>query len=145
VSGLASKLIGRFSPVGPQNRWLGFPGLGLKISSSTLVIWDLKSPQRFLGLGIKIKQSLVCWLRHKIDGGRMTWDTRRDLAACLAWKQVTLGFSSLASRLAEARRRVVHVAPSQRLLRDQVEDGRVDAMRLAASDATTLTLPFSMY
>jgi hypothetical protein len=58
----------------------------------------------------------------------MAQDTHRDLAACFAWKQVTLGFLSLASRLVEVRRWVVHVAPSQRLRRDQVEDGRVGAM-----------------
>jgi hypothetical protein len=39
-----------------------------------------------------------------------------------------LGFLSLASRLAEARRRVVHVTPSWRLRQDQVKDGRVDAI-----------------
>jgi hypothetical protein len=53
-------------------------------------------------------------------------DTSRDLPACFAWKQVMLGFLSLASRLAEARRQVVHVTPSWRLRRDQVEDRRVD-------------------
>jgi hypothetical protein len=58
----------------------------------------------------------------------MAWDTRRDLVACFMWKQVWLGFPSLASILAEARRRVVHVAPSWRLHRIQVEDGQVDAM-----------------
>jgi hypothetical protein len=58
----------------------------------------------------------------------MTWDMHQDLAAYFAWKQVWLGFSSLASRLAEARRWVVHVAPSWRLCRSQVEDGRIDAM-----------------
>jgi hypothetical protein len=47
-------------------------------------------------LGLKTKQASVCRLRHKIDGGRSAWDTRRDIAACLAWKQVLLGFSSLA-------------------------------------------------
>jgi hypothetical protein len=47
------------------------------------------------------------------------WDTRRDLAAC---------FTDLALRLAEARQRVVHVEPSQRLCRDQVKDGHVDTM-----------------
>jgi hypothetical protein len=68
VSGLASKPLGRFSPVWsqnwwrrflpvwPQNRWSGFlvepqnqagggfPGLGLKTGSYGLVIWALKSP-----------------------------------------------------------------------------------------------------
>jgi hypothetical protein len=67
-------------------------------------------------------------LRHKTNGGRTARDTRRDLAGCFAWKQVALGFFSLASRLVEVRRRVVHVAPSQRLRRDQVEDGRVDVI-----------------
>jgi hypothetical protein len=36
--------------------------------------------------------------------------------------------SQFASKLVEVRRRVVHVAPSQRLCRVQAEDGRVDAM-----------------
>jgi hypothetical protein len=58
----------------------------------------------------------------------MAWDTRQDLAACFARKQVALGFPSLALRLAEARQWVVHVAPSWRLRRDQVKDGWVDAM-----------------
>jgi hypothetical protein len=38
VSGLASKLLGRFLRVWPQNRWLGFLDLCLKIGSSGLVI-----------------------------------------------------------------------------------------------------------
>jgi hypothetical protein len=80
-----------------------------------------------LGLGLKTKQASVCRLRHKIDAGRSVRDMRQDLAACLAWKQVWLGFSRLAQRLAEARRWVVHVAPSRRLRWRQVEDGRVDA------------------
>jgi hypothetical protein len=54
-------------------------------------------------------------------------NTRRDLEACFAWKQVWLGFPSLAGRLAKARQRVVHMAPSQRLHQRQVEDGWVDA------------------
>jgi hypothetical protein len=41
---------------GVQNQGgVGFPGLGLKIGSSGLVICALKSPQRFLGLDLKIK------------------------------------------------------------------------------------------
>jgi hypothetical protein len=39
-----------------------------------------------------------------------------------------LGFPRLALRLAEASRQVVHVAPSQRLRRSQLEDGWVDVM-----------------
>jgi hypothetical protein len=83
--------------VEPQNQGGGgFPGLGLKTDSSGLLIWNSKSPRWFLGLGLKTKWALVCRLRHKTDGGRSAWDTRRDLAACLASKQVWLGFPSLA-------------------------------------------------
>jgi hypothetical protein len=94
--GLASKPMVGFL-VQPQNQGGGgFPDFGLKTGSSGLVIWASKSPRRFLGLGLKIKWASVCRLRHKIDGGRSTWDTRRDLAAFLVWKQVWLVFSSLA-------------------------------------------------
>jgi hypothetical protein len=83
--------------VEPQNQGGGgFPGLGLKTDSSDLVIWASKSQRRFLGLGLKTKWASVCRLRHKTDGGRSVRDTRRDLAACLASKQVWLGFPSLA-------------------------------------------------
>jgi hypothetical protein len=61
-----------------------------------LVICASKSPQRFLGLGLKTKQASVCRLCHKTDGGRSARDTRRDLSACFTWKQVWLGFLSLA-------------------------------------------------
>jgi hypothetical protein len=56
----------------------------------------------------------------------MARGTRRDLAACFAWKQVRLGFFSLTSRLTEARRRVVYMSPLWMSREDQVEDGRVD-------------------
>jgi hypothetical protein len=83
-SSLASKPAGGFL-VEPQNRGGGgFPSLGLKTDSYGLVIWVSKSPLQFLGLG------------HKTDGGRSARDTRRDLAACFTWKQVWLGFPSLA-------------------------------------------------
>jgi hypothetical protein len=75
--------------VEPQNQGGGgFPGLGLKIGSFDLVIYASKSPRQFLGLGLKIKWASVYRLRHKTDGWRSTWDTRRDLAACFTWKQV---------------------------------------------------------
>jgi hypothetical protein len=95
-SSLASKpLIG--SLVEPQNHGgEGFFGLGLKTGSYGLVIWASKSPRRFFDLGLKTKHASVCWLRHKTDGGRSARDTCQDLAACLAWKQVWLGFTSLA-------------------------------------------------
>jgi hypothetical protein len=41
-------------------------------------------------------------------------------------EEVGLTFPCLASRLAEAQRRVVHVAPSQRLRRVQAKNGWVD-------------------
>jgi hypothetical protein len=93
--GLASKPVVGFL-VEPQNRGGGgFPGLGLKTDSSGLVIWASKSPRWFLGMGLKTKWVSVYRLCHKTDGGRSAWDTCRDLAACLASKQVWLGFPSL--------------------------------------------------
>jgi hypothetical protein len=80
-SNLASKLVATVSPgfasklavgffVEPQNQGGGgFPGLDLKTSISGLVICASKSPRRFLGLGLKMKQASVCRLRHKIDFG----------------------------------------------------------------------------
>jgi hypothetical protein len=94
--GLASKLVVGFLVELQNQSGGGFSGLGLKTGSSGLVIWASKSPRRFLGLGFKTKQASVCRLGRKIDGGGSVRDTRRDLAACLAWKQVWLGFSSLA-------------------------------------------------
>jgi hypothetical protein len=99
-SSLASKLVATVSPglaskptigflVEPQNQGCGgFSGLGLKTGSFSLVIWVSKSPRRFLGLCLKMKWASVCRLRHKTDGGRSAWDTRLDLAAYFAWKQV---------------------------------------------------------
>jgi hypothetical protein len=75
-SGLASKPVVGFL-VEPQNQGGGgFPGLYLKSGSFGLVIWASKSPRRFLDFGIKTKQTLVCWLRHKTDRVRSAWDTR---------------------------------------------------------------------
>jgi hypothetical protein len=75
--------------VEPQNQCgVGFPGLDLKTGSSGLVIWASKSPRRFRGLGLKTKWASVCRLRHKTNGGSSARDTCRDLAACLASKQV---------------------------------------------------------
>jgi hypothetical protein len=83
---LTSKLVVGFL-VEPQNQGGGeFSGLGLKTSSSCLVIWASKSPRWFLGLSPKTKRASVCRLRHKTDRWRSTRDTRRDIAACFAWK-----------------------------------------------------------
>jgi hypothetical protein len=71
---------------------------------------------------------MVFQLRHKTDRRMNTVrGTCRDLAVCFMWKQVGLEFLSLASRLVEPQRRVIHVAPSRRTREDQVEDGWVDA------------------
>jgi hypothetical protein len=94
-SSLALKPVVMVSPVWPQNRWLGIPSLGHKTGSYSLVIWASKSPQRFLGLGLKTRQGSICLLHHKTDGWMMAWDTHRDLAASFTWKQVGLGFPSL--------------------------------------------------
>jgi hypothetical protein len=49
---------------------------------------------------------MVCQLCQKTDGRMKTvWDARQDLVACFTEKQVRLGFSSLALRLAEVRHR----------------------------------------
>jgi hypothetical protein len=67
--GLASKSVVCFL-VEPQNQGGGgFSDLALKTDSFGLVIWVSKSPQRFLGLGLKTKQVSVCRLWHKTDGG----------------------------------------------------------------------------
>jgi hypothetical protein len=116
--GLASKPVVRGFRFGPQNWQLRFGDLDLKI---TMIV----SPS----LGLKSKWPTVCRLCHKTNGRMKTVrGTRQELVACFMWKQVGLGFTSLASRLAKARWRVVHVAPSWRSCADQVKDGRVDAM-----------------
>jgi hypothetical protein len=75
----------RFLLVWPHNWSLGFPGLGLKIDSYNLVIWALKSPQWFLGLGLRTKRNMVSRLCYKTGGRTKTaQDARRDLAACFA-------------------------------------------------------------
>jgi hypothetical protein len=103
-SGLASKTVVMVSPGLASKRTVGFLvesqnqggggffGLGIKTCSSGLVILTSKSLRRFLGLGLKTKQALICRLRHKTDRERSIWDTHRDLAACFTWKQVWLGF-----------------------------------------------------
>jgi hypothetical protein len=94
--GLTSKPVVGFL-VEPQNQGgEGFLGLRLKTDSSGLVISVPKSLRQFLSLGLKTKWVSVCRLHHKTDGGWSAWNMHRDLAACLAWKQVWLGFSSLA-------------------------------------------------
>jgi hypothetical protein len=75
--------------VEPQNQGRRFPGLGLKISSSDLVIWASKLPRWFLGLGLKIKQATVYRLRHKTDGRII-----RCRARVVVWWFASLGSKS---------------------------------------------------
>jgi hypothetical protein len=62
---LASKLVARVFRFGSQTGSYG------------LVIWTSKSLERFLGLGLKTKWTMVCRLRHKTDERmKMAWSTR---------------------------------------------------------------------
>jgi hypothetical protein len=93
---LASKLAVAFL-VEPQNQGGGgFSDLSLKTGSSSLVIWASKSPRWFLVLCLKTKRASICRLCHKTSEGRSARDTHPDLAACFTWKQLWLGFPSLA-------------------------------------------------
>jgi hypothetical protein len=75
--------------VEPQNQGRRFSGLGLKTSSSGLVIWASKSPRWFLGLGLKTKWATVCQLRHKTDGRII-----RSGACVEIWRLASLGSKS---------------------------------------------------
>jgi hypothetical protein len=73
----------------------------------------------------------------------MVRDTRQDQAACFAWKQVRLGFLSLASRLTEAwlawctwHHHGGHIDLKLK------KDG---SMRRVASESSTPTFTFSLY
>jgi hypothetical protein len=120
-----------------------FPSLGLKIGSYDLVIWVSKSLRQFLGLGLKTKLAMVCWLRHKTDGRRTAWDTRRDLAVCLTAKQVGIGFPSLPQNRQRSDDRwcTWHHHRGHMKMKSKM-DG---SMQRAASDCSTPTLPFSQY
>jgi hypothetical protein len=148
-SSLASKLVATVSPglaskpvvgflVEPQNQGgVGFSSLGLKTDTSDLVIWASKSSRWFFGLGIKIRWASVYRLLYKTDGGRSTWDTHRDLAACFTWKQVWPE---------DWRRRDGGWCTWHH--RRGCVGGKLKSdrsMRWAASDPATLPLPFLMY
>jgi hypothetical protein len=56
VSGLASKPLGRFSPVWPQNRWRRFLAVGLKICCDGFLQFGLKTGgDCFSRVGLKTK------------------------------------------------------------------------------------------
>jgi hypothetical protein len=90
--------------------------LGLKITTTI----SLFGPQNQVGDGLSVAPQNR-WEDETARG------THRDPAASFERKQVGIGFSSLASRLAKVQPWVVDVVPSWSLHRDQVEDGWVDA------------------
>jgi hypothetical protein len=121
--------------VWPQNQGRRFLGLASKPRSA--VSPNLTSKPVVLGFSVWASKptATVWWFGPQKQAGydlsvvpqnrwkmKTVWDTRRDLAACFAWKQIRLGFPSLASRLVEAQR-----GWSQRSRRDEAEDGRVNA------------------
>jgi hypothetical protein len=96
-SGLASKPVAMVFPsLSSKLVATVSPGLASKPAVGFLVEPQNQGGGGFSGLGLKTKQASVCRLRHKTDGGRSVWDTRRDLAACFTRKQVWLVFPSLA-------------------------------------------------
>jgi hypothetical protein len=137
-TGLASKPVATvFSSLASKLLVTVFPGLDLKTDSSGLVIWASKSPPRFFALRLKTKQASVCRLRHKTNGERSVRDTRRDLAACLVWKQV---WPEDCRRCDDGWCTWHHRGGC---IRGKLKiDGSI---RRAASNPTILTLPFSLY
>jgi hypothetical protein len=121
-----------------------FPHLRHKTDSCGLVIWPMKSPWWFLGLGLKTMRDVVCQLCNKSHRSmKMARDTRRDLAACFAWKQVGLGFPSLATRQAEAQCGWCTWYHCGGLVETKLKmDG---SMWWTASYSSTPTLPFLLY
>jgi hypothetical protein len=99
-----------------QNRQLRFGDLSLKITATV----SLFGTQNQAGFGL----SLVPQNRRREVGTRHASRS----SGLLRVEASRARIFNLTSRLAEARRRMLHVAPSQKLRRSQVEDGRVDAM-----------------
>jgi hypothetical protein len=120
------------SRFGPRNQQLRFGDL------------VTKPPRLFLRSGLKTMWATICRLCHKTNGRmKMVLDTHRDLAACFAWKQVGLGFPSLASRLAKAR--CGWCMWHHRGGRVEMKLKMDRSLWWAASDSSTPTLSFSMY
>jgi hypothetical protein len=131
--GLASKPAVTVSRFGPQNRRLRFGDLGIKITMT--LSWF--GPQNQAGFGFSVAPQNR-W-REVVTGHT----SRSSGLFRVEANQGRLGFPSLASRLAEARRRVVHVAPSWRLRQMKLKtDG---SMRWTALDPSTPPLPFLLY
>jgi hypothetical protein len=107
----------RVSWFGPQNQQLWFADLAHKIT--TTVSWF--GPQNQVGFGLSVAPQNR---REDEDGVRHTSRSSGLLYQEASWARV----SQFASKLAEERWRVVHVASSWRSQGDKDDDGRVDAM-----------------
>jgi hypothetical protein len=133
-----------FSRFGLKTGGGGFFSLSLKTGSYGLVILVSKSPRRFLGLCLKTKRTTVCKLRHKTDErNEDDVGTHRDLAACFAWKQVGLQFSSLSQNWwrRDGRWDTWHHCEGHVEIKLKTDK----SMRWTVSDPATFILLFSMY
>jgi hypothetical protein len=124
--GLAPKPVATILVVWPQNRSLGFSGLGLKIDSCDSVIWPTKSPRRFLGLGLKTKWAMVCWLRIKPTGDEDDVGHTLKSSGLLHLEASLARVSQSSLKTSGGATQMVHVASSWRSCGDEAKDGRVD-------------------
>jgi hypothetical protein len=128
VSGLASKPLGQFLPVWPQNRWLRvsrfgpqnrqlrFGDLGLKITAT--VSWF--GPQNQVGYGLSVAP------QNRWEGDSVGQALRSSGLLRVEVSQASV--FQLSSKLTKAQQRVVHMTASWRLRRVEAEDGWVDMM-----------------
>jgi hypothetical protein len=125
------KIIGTvFSDLASKSVATVSPSLASKPVVEGFPVWASVPAARFGDLGLKITAVVSGFgpQNQAVYGLSVTPQNRweGDRVEHMSRSSGGLGFCSLASRLAEARRRLVHVAPSRRLCRGQVEDGRVD-------------------
>jgi hypothetical protein len=149
-SGLASKSVATDSPIWPQNWWWRFLGWASKPRWWRVSRFGSQNRQLWFGdLGLKITTTVSLFVPQNQAGigllvatqnrweDATVWDTRRDLVACFAWKQVWPqdwqrhddGWCTW-----HHHRGCVGVKLKT--------DG---SMRRATSDPATLDLPFSFY
>jgi hypothetical protein len=124
------------SVVWPQNHYNAFLVWASKHRSTvwwfgsqnhrdSFFVWASKpSGRRLVGF-------LVC-ASKLMSGWRPCEDTHRRPTTCFITKQVGLRFPSFDSKLADERRRVVHVASSWRSRESEAKDGRFDGVGCGA-------------
>jgi hypothetical protein len=132
-TGLASKPLARVFQFGPQSQQLRFDDLAHKITA--MISWF--GPQNQVGGGL-----LVC-ASKSMSGWRWCEDMCRHLVACFIAKQVGIGFPSLASRLAKARREWCTWHHRRGCIEMKAKTDR--SMWQAVSDSSTPILLFSLY